>query len=104
MGEIVFLALTAWLVRSVAHDVKRAALSDFEEAVAKAVSLVERDFWNKAVAAKKDLDAARPAADVLVRETVPLLTTRRCRLIVRLSCQSFDDMVQAAVAKHGTPW
>ena len=97
-------AVGASFAYGIASNVKAAALSDFEDAVDLAIALVERDFWNKAVAAKKDLDAARPTADVLVRETALLLTTRRCRLIVRLSCQSFDDMVQASVAKHGTPW
>lgn len=113
MLNIALLAWAAWFALAavgasfaygIASNVKAAALSDFEEAVDLAIALVERDFWNKAVAEKKDLDAARPAADELVRYAVAILTTRRCRLIVRLSCQSFDDMVQASVAKHGTPW
>lgn len=103
-ASLALLALTVLLVHQVCRRIKVAALEEFSDAAARAVKLVESQFWRKAVVDGKDLDKAASAANRLVYETVLDLVSPRCEKVVRLTCSDFHTFVESLVARVGTPW
>ena len=103
-ASLACLALTVLLVHQVCRRIKVAAMEELTDAVARAVRMVDVQFWHKALADGKDMEEAAVVADRLFYETLVDLVSPRCEKVVRMTCTDFQTHIESLLARNGTPW